>query len=420
MAEAGKSKKGFIFVNRDQLIKAPWNYKKDNKKKARALKNNIKQNGQVENIIVRELKDKKYEIVNGNHRYDTFKDLDFKQVFVFNMGKVPLLAAKRLAIETNETKFEADEENLAQTINELIAEFSLDNLELTMPFTDSEFANFSTKLLGKSSDTAPLIDRGGDLRAKWKTKLGQLWQLGEHKIICGDSTDETIIKKVLAGDKIRLVWTDPPYGVNFQNRVTNLSKTRANKRLKSYIANDDIETKKLKIIITTALRLALNNSLLGCAVYIACPSGRNSRLFQDAFDDSGFTWKHTLTWVKNSLVLGRADYHYRHEDILYGWNENGSHYWGGGRNKDSVFEINRPMKSLEHPTIKPVELIEPMISNSSKIGEIVYEPFAGSGSTLIACENLKRKCRAIEMSPEYMAVCIQRWVDITGEKPKVL
>jgi DNA modification methylase len=131
----------------------------------------------------------------------------------------------------------------------------------------------------------------------------------------------------------------------------------------------------------------------------------------DSFEDSGFTFKWQLVWVKDSLVLSRADYHFRHENILYGWKEDGAHFFIDNRKQDSVFEYDRPKKSEEHPMMKPIELVMDMIKNSSKTGDTVYDPFSGSGCTIIACENLKRACRCIELSSDYCAVILQRMTD---------
>lgn len=157
----------------------------------------------------------------------------------------------------------------------------------------------------------------------------------------------------------------------------------------------------------------------GAAVYVACPAGTLLPHFIAAVAASGFQFKHSLVWVKNQFVLGRCDYHYRHEIVLYGWKD-GAHYFVDDHTHDSVFEIDKPRKSEEHPTMKPVELIERMVRNSSNPGEIVYEPFSGSGSTILACEMSGRQCRAMEVSPAYCSVALTRWETATGRTAELI
>lgn len=157
----------------------------------------------------------------------------------------------------------------------------------------------------------------------------------------------------------------------------------------------------------------------GGAVYVACPAGTPLPHFIAAVAASGYTFKHSLVWVKQQFVLGRCDYHYRHETILYGWKEDGAHYFVDDHTKDSVFEVDKPHRSEEHPTMKPVELVAQMVANSSRPGETVADPFLGSGTTLIACEQLGRKCVGIELAEKYVDVAVQRYQRMTHQ-PAIL
>jgi len=168
--------------------------------------------------------------------------------------------------------------------------------------------------------------------------------------------------------------------------------------------------------VRDSFSLAAAFGLPGAVCYVASPSGDNLPLFIRAIDGSGFRYRHSLVWVKDAFVLGRADYHYRHETILYGWQDGAGHFFVDDRKQDSVFEVAKPKDSPEHPTMKPPELIEPMVANSSKPGEIVFDPFLGSGSTLIACERMGRRCRGIEIAPGYVDVTVRRWQTMTGKR----
>jgi DNA modification methylase len=185
------------------------------------------------------------------------------------------------------------------------------------------------------------------------------------------------------------------------------------------IGNDNLDGPGLRALFAAALKLAVAHAHRGCALYAMVPSGDRLPFFIAALGDAGVAHKHTLVWLKNSLVMGRADYHYRHELILYGWIENGAHYWAGGRDQDSVFEIDRPTNSDLHPTTKPVELIARMIRNSSAPGDGIYDPFAGSGTALVAGHQLGRVVYAVEKDPLYVAVQLQRLTDL-GLKPELV
>lgn len=269
----------------------------------------------------------------------------------------------------------------------------------------------------KDIDAEPQIDKAEELRVKWGVESGQMWKLGEHRIICGDCTDKAVVDRVMGGEKARLVWTDPPYGVNYGAKLEDTNPMGYRVRV---IENDDLSPVELEEFIKNALKNCAEMSLPGASVYVACPAGTLLPTLIASFVGSGFTFHWGLIWLKDQLVLGRGDYHFKHENILYGWKDDGAHYFTDDRKQTSVFEYPRPKSSEEHPTMKPVELVVHMIGNSSQANDIVLEPFCGSGSTLLACERLSRKCRAIEISPAYVAVSIQRWVDATGGTPELI
>jgi len=269
-------------------------------------------------------------------------------------------------------------------------------------------------------DADPQIDRAAELQKEWKTKLGQVWRLGDHMIACGSCTDSKEVSRLLDGNSIRLVWTDPPYGVGYEEKCKHLEKYRPQNRASSVVSSDDMTADQTEELATKALGVACENADKGCSIYVAVPAGPLHARFQSAIQNAGFQWKHTLVWVKNHFVMGRSDYHYRHEPILFGWKDGAAHYWAGGRDKDTVFQVDKPTDSDLHPTMKPVELVSQMVKNSSRLGDVVYEPFSGSGTTIIACEQLGRKARAMEISPAYVAVALQRFKDATGKTPELL
>jgi DNA modification methylase len=267
-------------------------------------------------------------------------------------------------------------------------------------------------------DPDRLLAHARELQERWQTAERQLWVAGPHRIYCGNS--ETAPSAFFGERKIRLISCDPPWGIDYAAKARALNKyKRTQSTIERDIANDNLDGPRLRKLFATALKLAAAHAEPGCGLYAMVPSGDRLPFFIAAIGDAGFSYKHALVWVKNSLVMGRADYHYRHELILYAWIENGAHCWVGGRDKNSVFEIDRPTKSEKHPTTKPTELIGRLIRNSSRPGEVIYDPFAGSGTALVAGHQLKRSVYAVELDPLYVAVALQRLADL-GLKPELI
>lgn len=259
---------------------------------------------------------------------------------------------------------------------------------------------------GSGQDEVPIAPKEA------KTKPGDLWELGAHRLLCADATTIKSAEKIMDGNKAAMMWTDPPYGVDYTGKTKDALK----------IKNDQAEG--LERLLREAFGAADVALGAGSGVYVAHPAGARQVTFLQAFVAAGWRLHQSLVWVKDTMVLGHSDYHYRHEPILYGYTAGdgrrgrGGAGWNGGNDATSIFEVPKPTASEKHPTMKPVELIEPMVCNSSKIGDLVYDPFAGSGSTVIACEKTGRKARAIEIDPVYCDVAIERWQNFTGKKAK--
>ena len=252
--------------------------------------------------------------------------------------------------------------------------------------------------MGGQADAEPQIDKAAELNKKWKVKRGDLWSIGEHRLLCGDSTVREDVERVMGGERASMVFTDPPYNVNYG--------ANANPRWRVRVIENDSKTPE-DWAKFCELWMQSIFSVADGGVYI-CMSDKELPSVTSAFLKAGGHWSSYIVWVKDRFVLGLKDYHSRNEKILYGWVEGKSHVFTGGRDKDDVWEIARPSTSEEHPTMKPVELVARAVANSSDLGDNVYEPFAGSGTTLVACQNLSRKCRAIEISENYCAVILER------------
>jgi DNA modification methylase len=273
--------------------------------------------------------------------------------------------------------------------------------------------------LNTLGDPEPQIDKADELRRKYGTAKGQLWHVGPHRIVGGDSRDPQIVGRLWdAGQKFRAAWVDPPYGIDYAAKNELLNRTDRGNRIQKPIENDGLPPEAVSALFRDALKQSLPFATKGAICYATVPSGTALPFFINAFNDSGFSFKHLLVWVKHHFVLGMSDYQHRHEAILYGWRENGPHYFVPDRRQSSVFEVDKPSVSSLHPTTKPVALIADMIQNSSRPNDIIYDPFCGSGSTILAAAQLKRVGYGCELEPGYLAVGLERLASL-GLKPEL-
>ena len=239
--------------------------------------------------------------------------------------------------------------------------------------------------------------------------------------MCGDSTNADDVARLMDGEKADMVFTDPPYNVNYADKNKFLNSVDKGNRIQREIENDNEETDEdcAEKLWKPAFINLQKHAKDCCAIYVTMPQGGAHMMMMMSIHDAGWKVKHELVWVKNNHVLGRVDYFYKHEPILYGWNKRHKFYGKGQFNK-SVWEIPKPTKSELHPTMKPIALIANAILNSSKEGEIILDCFGGSGSTLIACEQTARRCLMMELDEGYCDVILTRWETLTGKTAKRL
>lgn len=408
--------KGFCSISIGKLVKAGWNYKVDNRELSEKLENNIKRNGQIENVIIRELDTGFFEVVNGNHRLDVLNRLGFDEVYCYNLGNISESQAKRIAIETNETKFTGKIDELAAIMKELSIEF--DDIDLTMPFSQEEMdemlKDIDTGLENNNNFEDVLEPEIETIPELPKTKAGDIYELNNHRLICGSCTDKSIVDALFREDKANLVVTDPPYGVDYgeKNKMLNDFQAKDGKvrgtRMEREIKNDNIEDyRKFFAEFMSIIPFAETNSFYA---FISSQNLHNLRL---AFDDAKMYFSSILVWLKNQHVISWIDYMSKVEFVMYGWKN--KHKFYGANNEMNVFEFDKPIRSKLHPTMKPVELIKHLILNSSQEGEIVYDAFLGSGTTLIACQDSNRICYGIELDEHYCDVSVIRWVGYMKE-----
>ena len=268
-------------------------------------------------------------------------------------------------------------------------------------------------------DPEAQIDKAAELKAKWGTAPGQLWQMADHRILCGDCREKGDLERLWRdGGQLRVIWTDPPYGVEYAAKNAYLNRSDRGNRIQVPIENDNLSASETGTLFKQALEVAKQFAEPGAVCYATVPGGPLLVYFVQALQASGFEFKHQLVWVKQQFVIGMADYHHRFEPILYGWLPNGAHYFVDDRTQDDVFEVDKPHVSDLHSTQKPVELCARMIANSSRRGEVIYDPFAGSGSSLLAAHQLGRVGYGVEIDPRYVAVTLER-LSTLGLKPEL-
>lgn len=261
----------------------------------------------------------------------------------------------------------------------------------------------------------------GELPAEPKAKLGDVYQLGNHRLMCGDSTDENAWGVLMDGEKADMVFTDPPYGVAIGDKNATLNSVQKAGRCTTNIANDTMSEEDLYETLKAAFVNVRENCNDDAVYFVTSPQGGSLGLMMMMMKDAGLPVRHVLMWVKNSATfsLGRLDYDYQHEPIFYTWTKS-HHNYRGGENRTTVWQYDKPRKCDLHPTMKPVELVANAIIDGTQEGDIVLDAFGGSGTTMIAAEQLNRKARLMELDPKYVDVIIDRWERFTGRKAVLL
>lgn len=294
---------------------------------------------------------------------------------------------------------------LADNKTSELATWDFSKLEEELENIDMDMLQFGFEEL---DDSAPVnvsdddFDVEEEIPEEPYSKLGDIYELGPHRVMCGDSTSSIDVKKLLNGDVVDMIFTDPPYNVDYEGTAGK-------------IKNDKMEDNNFYLFLYDAFKNMFESIKPGGVIYV-CHADTEGLNFRNAFKNAGFKLAECLIWVKNSLVLGRQDYHWRHEPILYGWKEGAAHYFVDDRTQDTIWEYNKPKKNDDHPTMKPLELVGKAISNSSRKNELILDLFGGSGSTMIASDQLQRKARLMELDEKFVDVIVKRYIKHTGNK----
>jgi len=322
-----------------------------------------------------------------------------------NLQRVPVIVATHLS-ETERRAYAIADNKIAlnagwdeQLLKVEIEALKNDGVNLdTLGFSEEEFNELLDSL---GTEQHPHEDSTPESPVIPVTVSGDVWRLGDHLLLCGDALDEHSYVALLNGKAADMVFTDPPYNVAYSAPGLGVG-----------IANDALGT-ECGAFLSTVCKPMLENT--AGALYI-CMSSSELHTLYSAFEQSGGHWSTFLVWGKNTFTLGRSDYQRQFEPILYGWPEGSPHYWCGARDQGDLWLVDRPQVNDLHPTMKPVALVERAVINSSKRGDLVLDPFGGSGTTLIACEKTGRRARLIELEPQYCDVIITRWQDFSGKE----
>ncbi|EMF0139843.1 DNA modification methylase [Enterococcus hirae] len=341
-------------------------------------------------------------LVGGHQRVAVAKDSGLCEEIEVSIVDLPLEKEKSLNVALNKISGRWDDDKLALLLKELDA----DILDLS-GFGEDEIQDVIEQYDMRLDMENEAIDDEFEIELPEKPKatLGDIYQLGNHRLMCGDSTNKEHIELLMDGDKADLLITDPPYNVNYEGKTEDSLK----------IQNDNKTSSEFYEFLKSAFDSVADYLREGASFYVWYASSEVVN-FVSSLVDTNFLVKQELIWFKNSLVLGRQDYHWQHEPCLYGWKNDGSHMWYGDRKQTTILEFDKPLANKEHPTMKPIPLFDYQIKNSSKKGDKILDIFGGSGTTMIACEQNKRCAYLMELDPRYVDVIIDRWEEFTGKK----
>ena len=431
-----------ITPNKGQIPGVPKNPRLIRDDKFRLLKKSIQEDPEM--LGLREILLYPYQgkliIIGGNMRYHALKDLGHKTAIVkilpasFTAEKL-----KAIVIKDNSGFGEWDWDSLADEWEAAqLVDWGVDVPELEKIKTDEE---------AEEDDYNP----ADDLEKPAKSREGDIYALGRHRLICGDSTDAQVIDILCGTTTVDLLLTDPPYNVDYSSKNEALNAADKGNRVQKDIANDKMADGQFREFLTQALNAADRHLKPGGVFYI-WHAGTEGYNFISAVRDTGWEFKQVLIWNKNNMVLGRQDYQWKHEPCLYGWKPGAGHYFIDSRSQLTVYQNDegkidydrltkaeaiellkkigqlptdlidedKPLRSADHPTMKPLKLMGRCIKNSTRPGEVVLDPFGGSGSTLMAAEQLGRVCFTVELDPHYIDVIIKRWEEYTQDKAQYL
>ena len=425
----------------------PWNPNGTTDREQEAIQESLNEFGQVLEVLVRPHPsiDGAYQIIDGEHRYIEMSQDGF--IVANILYGISDIDAKRLTIVMNQTRGKPDKEKEAVLLAE-IKSMQPDTFGNALPYTSDELDDLIA-LASKNPDSTNYVgdgdedgegdeegdgDGGDEPHAadavELRVKLGDLVLMGNHRLVCGDCTNRKTINLLMDGQKAVMCFTDPPYNINYDPEDRGSSKDLTERQINNplgKIKNDkmtDIDFREFLDNVYTSIDKCITE---GCPIYI-CHADTMGHHFRNAFVAQPWKLQSCLIWMKTSMIMGRADYQWKHEPILYGWKEGAAHIWHGDRKQTTIVECatthmdkkNCDTDGYVHPTQKPTPLVKYFLENSSQVGDLVLDLFGGSGTTLIACEELNRICYTTELDERFANVIVTRWENFSGEKIKII
>ena len=383
----------------ESLKPAEYNPRKDLKpedEEYQKIKKSITEFGYVAPVIV----NSNMTVIGGHQRLKVLKELGYTEVecVVVNLDQ-----KKEKALNIALNKISGDWDN--DKLEELLAELKQTDIDMDITgFSFDEVDEILKDITGSKEDDFDLDQALNEIEEPI-SKRGDVWILGKNRLMCGDSTQKEDVIHLMNSQEADMLLTDPPYNVDYEGKTSEALK----------IENDNMSETEFYNFLLDSFKNMFDSIKYGGSAYVfhADTEGLN---FRNAFKSCGFKLAQCLVWVKNTFVMGRQDYQWRHEPILYGWKPGAGHYFVDNRKQSTVLEFDKPSRNAEHPTMKPIDLLVYLIKNSSKENDLILDLFGGSGSTLIAAEQTQRRCYTMELDPKYCDVIIKRWENLTGEK----
>jgi site-specific DNA-methyltransferase (adenine-specific) len=380
------------------------NARKRTDRSAKLIAESLQRYGAARSIVI----DEDNRILAGNGTIEGAKAAGIQNIRVIETDGTEIIAVKRTGLSEDEKIGLALADNRTSDLSDwdkdMLQQLSAEH-DLTPWFDADDLAEILGTVEQLPAEGLTDADDVPETPEEPVTKLGDLWVLGDHRLLCGDSTDTIALERLMQNKPADLWLTDPPYNIAYEG---------GSKKRKA-IENDKMTSNEFKCFLIEVYKSANCFLRPGAAFYIwhADSEGLNFRL---AADEIGWRVRQTLIWNKNNSAFGRSDFHWKHEPCLYGWMEGGAHSWYNDRKQTTVLDFDRPSRSEQHPTMKPIALFEYCLGNNTKNGDVVLDSFGGSGTTIIAAERLGRKARLMELDPAYCDVIVKRWEDFTGKK----
>ena len=379
------------------------NARKRTDRSAKLIAESLQRFGAARSIVI----DEENRILAGNGTIEGAKAAGIKNVRVIETDGTEIIAVKRTGLTEDEKIGLALADNRTSDLSDwdkdMLQQLSEEH-DIAPWFDADDLAEILGNVEQLPAEGLTDADDVPDAPAEPITKPGDLWILGDHRLLCGDSTDTVALERLMAGANADLWLTDPPYNVNYEGKTADSLK----------IKNDSMKDAEFRQFLKDVY-IAANCFLRPGAVFYIWHADSEGYNFRGAAFDAGWKVRQCLIWLKSCMVMGRQDYQWKHEPCLYGWTEGAAHFWNSDRKQTTILEFAKPSRNGEHPTMKPVDLFQYQMANSTKPGDIVLDSFGGSGTTMIAAERINRKARLMELDPAYCDVIVQRWQAFTGK-----